>query len=79
MTAWLEFAPQAFDRKARPVAPALFGRDEALGRCDDALFDMSGEPVADAIALSPARRAELEVEREALLARLSDIDAMLNP
>lgn len=77
MAAWLDIAPKAFNRNARPAAPALFGRDEALG-VEGALFDLCGEPVADAVALSPVKRAELETERAVLLARLAEIDGMLD-
>jgi hypothetical protein len=72
---WLEATPTAFGRK--PVHAALFGASE-IG-LEGALFDMAGEPVADAIAptLTAAKRADLEAERAELLARLSVLNDML--
>lgn len=79
MAAWLKMAPSAFDRKATPVADALFGRDEAAGLVDAPLFDVTGEPVAEAVApLTTAERDQLEAERAALLARLAEINAKLD-
>lgn len=78
MAAWLDFAPTAFDRQAsKNATPALFGRREAVG-LEGALFDVSGEPVAEAVALDAGRREDLEAERRELLARLAAIDAMLS-
>lgn len=73
MTAWLDFAPTAFDRKARPVTAALFGRAEAAG-IDGALFDAAGAPVAEALFVDVEA---LKAERETLRARLAELDALI--